>query len=56
MTDEEVRRKFLLGGTVYYKGEMYAVIATNNLNHTYTIQRLNDRADMVTDIKAEELS
>lgn len=56
MDDKEVRRKFLLGGTVYYKDKMYAVIATNNLNHTYTIQRLNDRADMVTDIKAEELS
>lgn len=56
MTDEEVRRKFLLGGTVYYNGKIFAVIAINNLNHTYTIQRLNDRADMVTDVKAEELS
>ncbi|MCC4501903.1 hypothetical protein [Limosilactobacillus reuteri] len=56
MDDKEVRRKFLLGGTVYYKGKMYAVIAVNKLNHTYTIQRLNDRADMVTDVKVEELS
>lgn len=55
MDDKDVRRKFLLGGAVYYNGKMYAVIAVNKLNHTYTIQRLNDRADMVTDVKAGEL-
>lgn len=55
MTDQEMERKFVWGGSVNYQGHSYAVVAMNSINHTYTIERLVDGLT-VADIKASEVT
>lgn len=42
MNFRDVELKWLLGGSVYYKKHLYAVIGRNKENQTFTIERLSD--------------
>lgn len=46
--------KFLLGGFVYYKEQMYSVVGTNQLKKTVTLQRVNS-TDKIFDVPVSEI-
>ena len=54
MTDNEVEKKFILGGAVVYQDKLWSVVGVNSINHTYTLERLPD-GRRITDIKASEV-
>lgn len=53
MKYNEVAKRFILGGTVYYQAMPFSVIGMNELNHTFTIKSENK---IITGVNAEELS
>ena len=55
MTDQEMERRFIWGGAVSYQEHLYAVVAINSINHTYTLERLSDGLT-VANIKASEVT
>ena len=54
MTDNEVEKKFILGGAVVYQDKLWSVVGVNSINNTYTLERLPD-GRRITDIKASEV-
>lgn len=51
---KDISMKFLLGGFVYYKEQMYSVVGTNQLKKTVTLQRVNS-TNKIFDVPVSEV-
>lgn len=51
---KDISMKFLLGGFVYYKEQMYSVVGTNQLKKMVTLQRVNS-TDKIFDVPVSEI-